>query len=286
MQIWLTRDVGAFAERARLYLAARIERNVLATVTAVLLTEGALAHGGEPWFALGLEAATGEVAAAALRTPPRAMLAVGFDDPEAARALVDAFLAIDPDPPGVNGGPRAARAIASAWATATGGTSVLARRIALHELHELTPPADPPPGGLRPAGPDDLELLARWYGDFSVEAHGIAAVDAHRSAWRAIAFGRAHVWDDGGQRATVGHSSAVAGVCRIGPVYTPPEHRGRGYAGAAVAELSRRLLGREAERCILNTDLANPISNRIYAALGYRRCGDWEEHAFLSDSGV
>ena len=59
------------------------------------------------------------------------------------------------------------------------------------------------------------------------------------------------------------------GVARVGPVYTPQEHRGRGYASAAVAEVSRRLLDEGARVCLF-TDQANPTSNRIYEALGYR----------------
>jgi predicted GNAT family acetyltransferase len=78
----------------------------------------------------------------------------------------------------------------------------------------------------------------------------------------------------------VGVSPPVAGVVRIGPVYTPMEHRRRGYAGSAVAAASRRALARGAERCMLFTDLANPTSNKIYAEVGYRRVGDWEELAF------
>jgi len=31
---------------------------------------------------------------------------------------------------------------------------------------------------------------------------------------------------------------------------------------------------------MLFTDLANATSNKIYAEVGYRRIGDWEEHAF------
>lgn len=59
------------------------------------------------------------------------------------------------------------------------------------------------------------------------------------------------------------------GVSRVGPVYTPPEHRGRGYAGAAVAEVSRRVLEAGLRVCLF-TDQANPTSNRIYQRLGYR----------------
>ena len=31
---------------------------------------------------------------------------------------------------------------------------------------------------------------------------------------------------------------------------------------------------------MLFTDLANPTSNKIYAEVGYRRVGAWEQHAF------
>jgi predicted GNAT family acetyltransferase len=59
------------------------------------------------------------------------------------------------------------------------------------------------------------------------------------------------------------------GVSRVGPVYTPRKHRGRGIASRAVAEVSR-LLRDSGERACLFTDQANPTSNRIYAALGFR----------------
>jgi len=90
------------------------------------------------------------------------------------------------------------------------------------------------------------------------------------------------VWDDEGAVSVVALSPPVAGVPRIGPVYTPPAHRRRGYAGVAVAEVSRRALDTGAGACLLFTDLANATSNKIYAEVGYRRHGDWEEYRFDS----
>ena len=60
------------------------------------------------------------------------------------------------------------------------------------------------------------------------------------------------------------HNPPSFGVARIGPVYTPSEHRGHGYASAAVAAVSRMLRERGAEVCLF-TDQANPTSNKIYA---------------------
>jgi predicted GNAT family acetyltransferase len=63
------------------------------------------------------------------------------------------------------------------------------------------------------------------------------------------------------------------GVSRVGPVYTPREHRGHGYASRAVYEVSA-LLRESGERPCLFTDQANPTSNKIYEALGYQRLVD------------
>ncbi|HUZ83497.1 MAG TPA: GNAT family N-acetyltransferase [Gaiellales bacterium] len=54
----------------------------------------------------------------------------------------------------------------------------------------------------------------------------------------------------------------------MGPVYTPPELRGRGHATALVAELTRRLLAGGCSTCMLYTGLSNPTSNRIYRRIG------------------
>jgi len=66
----------------------------------------------------------------------------------------------------------------------------------------------------------------------------------------------------------------VAGAIRVAPVYTPPEHRGRGYAAGATAAATRAALDAGAEEVLLYTDLANPTSNRLYARLGYRPVED------------
>jgi predicted GNAT family acetyltransferase len=59
------------------------------------------------------------------------------------------------------------------------------------------------------------------------------------------------------------------GVARVAGVYTPPEHRRRGYASACVAALSAHVLATDADTCILFTQLSNPTSNAIYRAIGY-----------------
>ena len=67
---------------------------------------------------------------------------------------------------------------------------------------------------------------------------------------------------------------------RVGPVYTPPDLRGRGYASALTADLTRRLLAGGRRFCFLYTDLANPTSNSIYQRIGYRPVSDADLWSF------
>lgn len=276
MRFVITHDSGEFAERVGDFLSARIERHLLAIV---LLDARRGRYDGAGPFAVGFDE-RGVVCAAALRTPPRQMLVTELDDGPAGE-LVEAWLADDPLLPGVAGPTATVRAIAAAWSRRTGGTTRCRMRQAMHALSEVTDPPRPATGRLRQATAGDRDLLVGWQNAFATDVGVGAFVDAARSIDARLARGGQFVWDDGGPVSMVGHAQPVAGVVRIGPVYTPPELRGRGYASSAVADVSRFALAGGAQRCALNTDLANPTSNRIYASIGYRAFCDWEEHELV-----
>ena len=67
-----------------------------------------------------------------------------------------------------------------------------------------------------------------------------------------------------------------------GAVYTPPEHRRRGYGSAVTAAVSQLNLDRGRRFCFLYTDLANPTSNAIYQRIGYEPVCDSRELSFAS----
>jgi len=69
---------------------------------------------------------------------------------------------------------------------------------------------------------------------------------------------------------------------RLGPVYTPPEHRRHGYASALTAAACRRALDSGARHLVLFTDLANPTSNEIYQRVGFRPVEDRLRVTFAS----
>jgi len=87
--------------------------------------------------------------------------------------------------------------------------------------------------------------------------------------------GRTWLWcAPGGEPVSAANNPRrVAGWWAIGYVYTPPERRGHGWATSLVAHASRWALEGGAAGCTLFTNLANPVSNRIYERIGYRRVG-------------
>ncbi|HWF33974.1 MAG TPA: GNAT family N-acetyltransferase [Solirubrobacteraceae bacterium] len=279
MRVTIADSPEEFATRTGDLLAGRIEHNLLATVLEHFRFRPSRARA---LFAHVCDA-EGTVVAAALRTPPWRMLA-SVMDAATADALLAAWLPRDPSLPGVGAPREVARALGCAWKQRTGGVSTLATALALHTLEDVSAPARPAPGRLRVAGASDRELMVRWMREFAVEAGIGDGALAPELVGRGIDLGALHVWDDGGPVSLAGTQPAIAGVVRVGPVYTPPAHRSRGYASSAVAAVSRAALDAGARRCALYTDLANPTSNRIYAALGYRRVLEWDELDFTRRS--
>ena len=127
-------------------------------------------------------------------------------------------------------------------------------------------------GSFRLATDADTPLLDRWHQQFvdAIEGGGRAAAPLTQH----LADGRVGLWEDAGRPVSMAYASpANGGVTRICGVWTPPELRGHGYASGVVAALSTARL-EAGEACMLYTDLANPTTNAIYQAMGYRRIGD------------
>jgi GNAT superfamily N-acetyltransferase len=272
MRFVLTRDATEFAARTERLLAAHIECNVLATVLINVL-DGVYRDAGT-LFSYGV-ADDHEVQFAAMRTPPHPLLASPLDAD--ATPFVGLWLRADPDVARVTSVPETARAIAAAWAAQTGGDARCAIREAMHVLEEVQEPPRPATGELRLAEAGDRSLLIAWMEEFVSEAGLAGSAQAAAMIDSRMRREGMLVWDDHQPVSMVGVTPEVAGVVRIGPVYTPPPLRRRGYAGSAVAAASRRALGHGARQCMLYTDLDNPTSNKIYAEVGYRRVGEWEE---------
>jgi ribosomal protein S18 acetylase RimI-like enzyme len=183
-------------------------------------------------------------------------------------ALVDAIAAEAPDLPGVVSDPATAAAFAGRWAERRAVPAVPTEAQRIYRLGAVRHPTGVP-GRFRAAAGPDRDLLVAWATRF-LEDTASLPLDPADMADRHLEAGRIWVWEcDGRPVSTAAASAPVAGVARVAFVYTPPEHRGRGYASACVAALSSRIVDREAATCILFTQLSNPTSNAIYRRIGY-----------------
>ena len=236
------------------------------------------------WFAVVVDEGATSLGTA-MRTAPfgeHPVFLLPMSD-EAVTTLVDALVERDEIVLGANGALPAVQVFCELMAAAAGKEATVGQHTRLFELGELKEPAAVD-GRLRPATVDEQDLVAGWYDAFMVDADEQAGrapgVSPHEALTpeelrRRIEGGRIFVWADEDDVAV--HVTAATmpafGVSRIGPVFTPREHRGRGIASRAVSEVSR-LLRDSGEHPCLFTDQANPTSNKIYEAIGYERVVD------------
>ncbi|WP_050348833.1 GNAT family N-acetyltransferase [Arsenicicoccus sp. oral taxon 190] len=213
----------------------------------------------------------GRVIALAMHTPPRPFH-VATVDQHAARAFARRSLADQLPISRVGGLVPGALAFAETLAFEQGTRIWVVRREGMHDLPR--PPRHPRgvQGALRPATTEDLTLLQAWAEAYLEETRTEAPPRFPLQQW--VARGGMQLWEVDGQAVSMAHASRPhGGVSRISWVYTPPEHRGHGYAAATVAAVSGRQRSSGA-RCLLYTDLDHPESSQLYQRVGYRKVGD------------
>jgi GNAT superfamily N-acetyltransferase len=187
--------------------------------------------------------------------------------------------------PGVLGPGKAASAFARAWCEREGGNATLTMANRIYRASSATPPIGVA-GAMRNYRDDDHDLAIRWLDAFIREALPDEATgDPTETILRRRLDdpdGGMRIWqDEGGPVSLAGFGSRTPNGIRVGPVYTPPELRGKGYASALVGQMTAALLDGGHRYCFLFTDLANPTSNGIYSRIGYEAVTDVDQYAFL-----
>ncbi len=279
MDVRVLNDVSVFAEVADTFLRQeKFSANVIATNVDAIRRGVRPAPVGAAWMVVE---DSGDVRGIAMHTPPFPLFLPRLDAQvvnSLAHALADACRPL----PGVNGERVSVTRFADAWLDRTGQPSQRLTSMRMYVLGELHPRAGVP-GEARPARNADAGLVAHWVSAFHQEAAPSRPSDDWPTwARRRIAQGDVWMWIDGGEPVSMAaKSAAAAAVSRVGPVYTPPDRRRRGYGAAVTAATSRAAIDGGAEHVVLYTDLANPISNSIYQAIGYVPDHDAEERDFL-----
>jgi predicted GNAT family acetyltransferase len=254
--------------------------NVITTVTTRIAT-GAVANNDEnSWHTI--EGEHGQVVGVAMHTPPYNMFLSRMPRP-AVIALAHEIADRGSELPGVNGAAESTAAFAKAWEGTTGRPSTVNRATRMYRLVDLVWP-EAVLGEAYRAAATESDVVADWFAEFHDEAQPDAPVDDWIGmAQRRIEFGEVHLWRaEGVPVAIAAVSGAPAGVARVGPVYTPPSCRRNGYGSAVTAAATAAALGLGAQYVVLYTDLANPTSNSIYQAIGFRPDHEGEERSFQS----
>ena len=227
----------------------------------------------------------GRVVGVAVMTPPKKIILsrIDTDIQTAVVHLVDYLRGNNVRISGVVGPAVETQAFSDCWVE--GRIDVSAKLNKRMRVFEARTVANLPlsPGEMRFADIDDHSLMARWIVGLSEAIGELVSLDSAKSrAEKLIKDQELYVWDNGGPVSIAGVSRPMRNGTTIGLVYTPPEHRGKGYATSCVLLLTKKLLSDGYSFCSLYTDLANPTSNSIYTKIGYVPIGDALELDFLA----
>jgi predicted GNAT family acetyltransferase len=281
MDVDRLKDADEFLARAGEFLLAREAVHNLPLGLCSGLRKRPLMFGEEPYFAVALDG--GRVVAATMRTPPHNLILTEVDDPGALEPLAEDAHSAFGSLPGVGGPREPVGRFAEIGQARTGAQAEISMRLRIYEAEETRPP-EGVPGRMRPYEDRDRELVIAWMDAFVDEAMTEPPPDTSEEWLERRLDNRDSgilIWEVDGEAVSMGgYGGTTPNGNRIGPIYTPPELRRRGYASALTAELTQMILDRGRRFCFLFTDLANPTSNSIYQQIGYRPVADADQWKF------
>lgn len=288
MRITRYADVNAYAARALPFLLAREAEHCLSIGLIITLQRGAASNPTPPYLAL-VEDDAGAVIATPLATPPHNLVLshlaprAELDTEETLRLIAMGAHAAVPELPGVHGPDALVGRFVEQWERLTSQPGRVFMRERLFRLEHVRP-LSPIPGDMRRIEAADRPLLRDWLRAFSAEALGIPDdPEIEPLIAQSLRFESCglYLWQVGRTAVSLaGYRGPTPHGMRLGPVYTPREARGHGYASALVADLSQCLLDEGRQFVFLFTDLANPTSNHIYQQVGYEPVSDVTVYTF------
>jgi predicted GNAT family acetyltransferase len=285
MELTLRRyeDVRTFLDHAGSFLVAReAEHCLIIGISGTLRDHPELYP--EPAYLAAVSGGEG-IVAVATRTPPWNVVLSETEDRAAIDLFVEDLMALDPALRGVTGPKALAGRFATTWARATDRGATLETAERIFRLEGVRAPTGVA-GSSRIAREADRSLIAAWLDAFLSEAVPDSPrpddLETVADRWVRRVGRTAYLWEVDGQVVSfVGAGSPTPNGVRIGPVYTPPASRRRGFASALTAAASQAELDGGRRFCFLFTDLANPTSNHIYQEIGYEPVIDVDQYRFV-----
>ena len=283
IEVFFSDDASWVLNEAGVFLSSEpVDHNLILTL---LHTRIARCEPGRYWVATN----SNEIVGVVVQSPLNSRVLITPMTSEVVFAVVNAISDANIALPGVAGEAATTACFAGEWAERHKSPVFPFLGLRLYEVNGVKEASDVK-GHFRKAVLDDRELLIDWVSRFSVDigekentsdddelqkrkitsSHIVDSYLSDEHLW---------LWEDTEPVSMVARTTAVVGVVQVRLVYTPQEHRNRGYATACVSKISKQIRD-EGNRCILYTDLCNPISNAIYRRIGYRAVAEAIQYRF------
>lgn len=283
IEVFFTDDASWVLNEAGVFLRSKpVEHNLILTLLHARI---ARCEPGRYWVAMNSNEAVGVI----VQFPLSSRVIITPMESEVVRTVVDAISDSNIVLPGVGGEAATAACFAGEWAERSKCPVFPFLGLRLYEVDKVQVSSDAR-GHLRKAVSNDRELLIDWVSRFSVDTGEQERtsdekelqkrkITAAQTVNNYLSDGHFWLYENTAPVSMVSRTTAVADVVQVRFVYTPQEYRNRGYATACVGKISKQIRD-EGNRCILYTDLCNPISNTIYRRLGYRAVTEAIQYRF------
>ena len=242
-----------------------INHNII-QIAAALIGSSAI-HNPPYWFCTIED--SGCVIGAAIYAEPDGLVVSNLPIEEL-RTLADDLLKSVPSPNRIIADPAIADRLVTYVSQRSGIKMIPSTGWYVGQLKGVDNPSVQAPGSLRRASSIDHDLVVSWGKDYEKEKSAFLDVAEFMSA--KLAAGDLYVWEDDVPTTILTVSGKNEFGARVSSVYTPPRHRGYGYATSAVAAVCDELLQSGCDYVVLTWRIGDP-AGRIYQRLGFRIIG-------------
>lgn len=262
MEVQRFQSAAEFLDATKLFRSLEPVRTGLITSIATSVANGSRTYEGYFWWAA---TEGGEIKGLAIRTLPYGYVFSPMSK-DAVEALYS-YISVEDAVANEFAGPKS---VVNLLEKVTGNSVIEDESELIYENNNLI--SAPSVGECKLATESEYDLIFGWMKSF-MEITGLRAYNLENVVKSAIQEGRFYLLYVEGRPVSLGGHSGFQefngfSVGRVGPIYTPLEHRKKGYASTITSHITRHLISLGA-RPTLYTQADNPTSNKIYQEIGY-----------------
>ena len=227
------------------------------------------------WFGL-VRDAEGLITACGIHALPDGLLVSGLDTSRA-REFCEKVSEDGVLPSRVMAEPEVAKTLSDYWTSSTATDVALVNHWNVYLVDDTTLKPVCVSGTLRRGVESDSQIVRDWGEQYAKEKPAFLNIATY--FLRKLSRDELFLWEDDGAKALCVVSKGCANSIRISGVYTPPQSRGRGYAGAAVSGICRTFFDNGTSFVTLLARRGDS-AERLYGNLGFESVGRQSSYTF------